>query len=182
MSGVPLSLVVAVDRDWGIGRAGTIPWRVPADVRHFKRLTKRVPTAGAQNAVLMGRKTWDSIPQKYRPLAERLNIVLTRNPQIQLPEGVIRADGFDDALERIGRRANGGRVFVIGGGRVYEQALAHPDCRDIFITHLDRAFDCDTRFPRIGSDYSLIATLTQGTSGGIAYRIEHWRRHARTAS
>ena len=72
-------LVVAATRKLGIGKAGTMPWKLPGDMAYFKELTSKTADAGKQNAVIMGRKTWESIPPKFRPLPNRVNVVLTRN-------------------------------------------------------------------------------------------------------
>ncbi|HEY9713021.1 MAG TPA: dihydrofolate reductase, partial [Chroococcales cyanobacterium] len=83
-----LDLVVAVDLNRGIGRANGLPWRLPKDMKRFRNLTTASTDPHLQNAVIMGRKTWDSIPEKFRPLEGRINIVLTRSRDLQLPEGV----------------------------------------------------------------------------------------------
>jgi hypothetical protein len=87
----PIIAIVACTRDGGIGKEGTLPWKLPGDMAYFKRVTldtEDVP--GARNAVIMGRKTWESIPNSFRPLPGRLNVVLSRNPKsINLPDGVV---------------------------------------------------------------------------------------------
>ena len=72
-------LVVAATRKLGIGKSGTMPWKLPGDMAYFKELTSKTAESGKQNAVIMGRKTWESIPPKFRPLPNRVNVVLTRN-------------------------------------------------------------------------------------------------------
>ena len=89
-------LVVACTRQWGIGKAGTMPWKLKLDVAYFKALTTRTADPQKQNAVIMGRKTWESIPTKFRPLAGRINVVLSRAPL------------FAGNLENCGHHANGG--------------------------------------------------------------------------
>ena len=71
-------LVVAATRKLGIGKAGSMPWKLPGDMAYFKELTSKTADSGKQNAVVMGRKTWESIPSKFRPLPGRINVVLTR--------------------------------------------------------------------------------------------------------
>eukprot|EP01043_Picozoa_sp_COSAG02_P013258 COSAG02_NODE_527_length_20704_cov_120.745462_10_plen_104_part_00 len=78
---VPLSVIVAASRgSWGIGKDGGIPWQLPGDMAHFRKVTLETVDPERQNAVVMGRRTWESIPPKFRPLAGRINIVLTRTP------------------------------------------------------------------------------------------------------
>ena len=86
---IPFSLIVAMDSQNGIGKNGQLPWHLPADLKHFKEITCTVRDPKKQNVVLMGRKTWDSIPEKFRPLPGRINVVLTRHPDLKFPLGVL---------------------------------------------------------------------------------------------
>jgi dihydrofolate reductase len=123
----PLSLIVACTSEGGIGNGGELPWRIPGDMAYFKRITTDPEPAGAGgrlNAVVMGRKTWESIPSKFRPLPNRINVVLSRNPAaLDLPAGVLRAASIEDALAAVDNRADIDQCFVIGGAEVYKQAL-----------------------------------------------------------
>lgn len=174
-SGAGLALVVAVDSESGIGKDGTIPWRVPADMRHFKNLTRTTQRPDGRNAVIMGRATWASIPARFRPLAGRVNIVLSRQSSLDLPAGVLLAGDFPDAITKA-LAAGVERIFVIGGAQVYRRALARDDCCDIFLTTLDRSFACDTHLPPVPGDFALAEQLGRGESGGVGYRIERWHR------
>lgn len=150
------SLVAAVDKNFGLGKNNTLVWRLPSDLKHFSEITTTVKNPASMNAVIMGRKTWESLPEKHRPLKNRLNVVLSRE-NLKLPEGVILASSLDDALEKIGHfapGAGGGKpsienIFVIGGGKVYQEAINHPACERIYLTQIDSTFDCDTFFPKI---------------------------------
>lgn len=85
----PLSVVVAATNKWGIGINGDLPFRISADLKHFKKITCESVGEGKQNAVIMGRKTWESIPAKFRPLPDRVNVVLSSTlKQEDMPEGV----------------------------------------------------------------------------------------------
>ena len=130
-----LFLIAAVARDGAIGRAGTMPWHLPQDLAHFKRMTLGCP-------VVMGRKTWESLPPRFRPLPGRRNVVVTRNTAWQA-DGAEAAPSLDAALERLRREE---RVFVIGGGELYAQALPHAD--GLVLTEVDIDVpDADTHFP-----------------------------------
>jgi dihydrofolate reductase len=122
-------LIVAAAANGVIGRAGTIPWRLSDDLRRFKALT-------LGHTVVMGRKTWDSLPKK--PLPGRRNIVVTRNPDWQ-GDGAERACSVEEALV-----AGGDTVFVIGGEKIYADALVH--ATHIELTEVHRDFDGDARF------------------------------------
>ena len=119
-----ISLVAAVARDGVIGRDGGIPWRLPGDVRHFKSLT-------TGHAVVMGRRTWESLPDRFRPLPDRRNVVVTRNETWQA-EGAERAGSSEEALALL---ADEEHVFVIGGAQIYAAALPHAD--ELVLTEID---------------------------------------------
>lgn len=125
-----LSLIVAMDRGHLIGRDGDLPWRLPNDLKHFKRLT-------LGKTVLMGRKTWDSLG---RPLPERQNWVLTRDVTFA-PEGARVFHDLDAALAAHGA----GELMVIGGAELYRQTL--PRASRLYITEVDARLDGDTHFP-----------------------------------
>ena len=129
-----LGLIAAVGRNGAIGKDGQMPWELKADLAHFRRTTMGCP-------VVMGRRTWDSLPPRFRPLPGRRNIVVTRNPGWQA-EGAEAAGSLDAALARL---ADAPRVFVIGGGELYAQALPRADL--LVLTEIDADFDADTFFP-----------------------------------
>lgn len=115
------------------------PWKLPGDMKHFQKITMATPATAAedaQNAVVMGRKTWESIPAKFRPLKGRINVVLTRSAannsndddgetkKLSFPEGVIVASSLQDAMAQLETTTKTvGEVFVIGGSQIYEQAV-----------------------------------------------------------
>lgn len=135
---VPLVLIAAVARNGVIGRDGALPWRLPADMAHFRTLTQGCP-------VIMGRRTWDSLPARFRPLPGRTNIVVTRDPRWQA-DGANVVASLDAALT-LGRRAarQGQRIFVIGGAQLYRQALPLADQLELTELHADA--DGDVHFP-----------------------------------
>lgn len=130
-----ISIIAAVAENGIIGRDGRLPWRVPADIRHFKDLTLGKP-------VVMGRKTWESLKG---PLPDRLNIVITRNDAFQV-DGVRRAPRFEDALRLAAAEAGPeGEIMIIGGSGVYRLAL--PYANRLYISEIHGQIDGDTRFP-----------------------------------
>ena len=145
-------IVVATDLNRGIGRNGTLPWRLPGDLKRFRELTTSVQSPAHQNAVIMGRKTWESLPAKFRPLPGRINVVLTKQHGYQLPADVLNAESLDDALTAL-RVFPIENCFVIGGGQIYAEAVKHPACKLIQLTQLQSEFDCDTFFPEYANDF-----------------------------
>ena len=130
-----LALIAAVARNGAIGKAGGLVWREPEDQKHFRRVTMGCP-------VIMGRKTWDSLPARFRPLPGRRNVVITRNPTWQA-EGAEAVASLAAALALL---ADAPKVFAIGGAEVY--ALALPQADQLVLTEIDADLDGDTFFPR----------------------------------
>ena len=144
--------IVAVDDQLGIGKEGKLPWRLSTDLKRFKQITATTEDPSKKNAVIMGRRTWESLPDQYRPLPGRINIVLSRNEQLSLPPGVLKAKNLQDALEIIAQPSlirQIEKVFVIGGAQVFQEALLSPQCRKIYLTKIKGVFDCDVFFPEM---------------------------------
>lgn len=160
----PFSIVVAVDAQLGIGKTGALPWRLKEDMKHFKELT----TGDGNNMVVMGRKTWESIPEKFRPLPNRINVVVSRTMQAG-PGDFSVARSLDDALGYLS-----GRTFVIGGGEIYKEAIGHPACAELWITRVGASFDCDVTFPRYEDRFRLESVAGRFTENGVECSIEHW--------
>ena len=168
-------VIVACDLDNGIGIKGDLPWHLPGDLRHFVDTTKNAPE-GKRNAVIMGRATWDSLPVSYRPLVRRFNVVLTRNPALEVPPGVAVVGSFDEALAL--DPGDLATRFVVGGGKVYELAVAHPQCRWIYLTRVLERFDCDAFFPQLDDSWERAELMSEGEHDGVGYRIERWARRS----
>ena len=134
-----LALVAAIARGGVIGRDGGLPWRLPGDLARFRELTMG-------HAVVMGRRTWESLPERFRPLPGRRNVVVTRNPS-WTAEGVDRAGSLGAAL---GLLTGDEHVFVIGGGSIFAEALPLAD--ELVLTEIDLDVDGDTFFPEWDRD------------------------------
>ncbi len=128
-----MEIVVAVTKNNVIGQDGDMPWHLPADLAHFKKLT-------TDHVIVMGRRTWESIG---RPLPNRVNIVITRQANYEA-EGATVVHSLKEAESVAGDR----RVFVIGGGEIYREAMPHCEC--LHITRIDTTLAGDTSFPHIG--------------------------------
>lgn len=172
---VAFECVVAADRTRGIGKNNDLPWpKLPSDLQHFKRITSTA-AEGLRNAVIMGRRTWDSVNQ--RALPRRLNIVVSRGAQT-LPDGVLAATSLDDALVIAGQAPGIARTFLVGGGALYAIGFAHPRCAGIYYTRIDGDFGCDTHIPAIEPTFAIDPAWPPQPhhESGIDYVIEHWRR------
>lgn len=169
--------VVAADRQGGIGRGGDLPWpKLKDDLRFLRDKTGAAP-AGKQNAVIMGRKTWESVPARFRPLPGRVNVVISRQ-ELALGDDALAARSLDEALARARARADVDGLFVIGGAEIFRQAFVHPRCRDVYLTRIEATYACDAFIPAL-DDYDLAETLESHHDAGVDFRMERWRRKPR---
>jgi dihydrofolate reductase len=173
-SKTPLTLIVAATPTNGIGKNGALPWpMLKKEMAYFARVTKRVPTSTStssnvsnaegeqtkslpRNAVIMGRKTWDSIPPKFRPLKDRTNIVISSQERSALngvTDDVIVSSSILNGLSELeaavqgGRAPALGRAYVIGGARIYDAAMELEQTKHVLLTRVAREYECDTFFP-----------------------------------
>jgi dihydrofolate reductase len=158
-----LSLIAAIARNGVIGIDNHLPWHLPADLKHFKTLT-------TGNTVIMGRKTWESLPNKFRPLPGRRNIVVTRN-------AAYRAEGADVAasLPAAVALAASGEAFVIGGAELYDAALPLAD--RLCLTEIDKEYAGDTHFPAIDpARWREASRDTHRDESGLGYAFVTYER------
>ena len=167
----PFSIVVAADEAGGIGKNGQLPWRLAGDMAYFKKLTIEPPDPGRRNAIIMGRKTWDSIPARFRPLSGRITVVISRNASLSLPESVIRAESFDGALAAIDAIADVGHTFVIGGGEIFRQAIGRPELQSVYLTRVYATLDCDTFFPPVPARLTPMSRSDVQCEGPFTYEF-----------
>ena len=151
-----LGLIYAQSRNGVIGQGGVLPWHLPEDLAHFKRTTLGAP-------VLMGRRTWESLPPRFRPLPGRRNIVITRDPHWQAP-GAERAGTLEEALA-LGAGAE--TVWVTGGAEIFRLAL--PRAHVAVVTEIDADFEGDTHAPELGPAWREIARERHVSANGLAY-------------
>lgn len=148
-----------------IGKDGTMPWHLPEDMAHFKQLTHGCP-------VIMGRKTWDSLPPRFRPLPGRTNIVITRQPEWN-EIGAQRASSVRDALQ-IAEQSNATTVWVIGGAQIYAQAL--PLAQRVEVTEIAQDFDGDAHAPELGPEWVETAREAHTSTNGLAFAFVRYER------
>lgn len=134
-----MNLIVAVDKNWAIGKNNRLMWSIPADMKFFRETTRG-------NVVIMGRKTLESFPQG-QPLKNRVNIVITRNPGYKV-KGAVVVHSVEEAVEEA--RKYEGEIYVIGGESIYREMLSL--CDTAFVTKIDHAYDADTYFPNLDQD------------------------------
>lgn len=169
-------IVVAADSDDGIGRESELPWHLPGDLAFLKRVTTAVSEPNLRNAVVMGRKTFETIPPRFRPLNKRLNVVVTRNLAYDVPDGAVRASSVEEALARVAADASVERTFVLGGGEIYRVAIELPSCRRVLLTRVEGSFGCDTFFPEIPPAFELVLESPRHEENGVGYTFQTWER------
>ncbi|MGB1102929.1 MAG: dihydrofolate reductase [Crocinitomicaceae bacterium] len=136
-----VKLIVAKGKNNVIGKDNDLIWHLPADMRFFTQSTKG-------HIVVMGRKNWDSIPLKYRPLSDRINAVVTRNKDFN-HEDCIVFHSIEEAIEFYRKDASSSKkdLFIIGGGQIYDYSIKNNLIDEMLITYIDAAFEGDTFFP-----------------------------------
>ncbi|WP_323959156.1 dihydrofolate reductase [Arthrobacter sp. JZ12] len=171
--GKPLiGMIWAQTVDGVIGRDGQMPWHLPEDLAHFRRTTQGHP-------VIMGRRTWESFPEKYRPLPGRTNIVVTRqHPAPSAFEGAVVVHSLDEALAEARRSEGADEIWIIGGGQIYAEAA--PQANAAVVTVIDVSVEGDTFAPGLGNSWKLSGVApAEGWStseSGTRYRIGLWTR------
>jgi len=158
-----LGLIYARARNGVIGRDNAMPWHLPEDLAHFKATTLGCP-------VIMGRKTWDSLPPRFRPLPGRRNIVVTRQADWNA-QGAERAGSLEQALASC---ADSPRVWVTGGAELYRLALPHADV--VEVTVIDQDFEGDAYAPELGAEWHESARASHVSANGLPYSFLTYRK------
>lgn len=162
-----LHLILARAANGVIGANGKLPWHLPEDMAHFKRTTLGSP-------MIMGRKTWDSLPPKFRPLPGRLNIVVTRQPDWQAA-GAAVAPSLPEAMRLC---PPDGDAWIIGGAELYAQAL--PLASMAVVTEIDADFEGDVFAPQFGADWIEIERNNQVSTTGLSFSFVTYCKQRKT--
>jgi dihydrofolate reductase len=165
-----ISLIVAMDTQRGIGKNNDLMWHLPADMQFFKNTTKG-------HIVAMGRKNYDSIPEKFRPLPDRINVVLTRNTDFSAPNCLIFHD-LNDCLNHF-KTETEKTLFIIGGGEIYKLALAFDVVDEMYITRVNGVFEADTFFPTMEENKwqkSVIFEQEINDKHSFSFVVEHYTK------
>lgn len=172
------SAIAAIDESRGLGIKGDLPWHLPGDLRHFADTTTKTRDTEKQNAVIMGRVTCETIPDKYWPLPGRRNIVITRNPNFSKKGAEIFTD-LTSALLAAEDEAT--TIYVVGGGQIYSLAIELDACKELILTRIHRDFGCDAFFPAYNDRFSMVEEIDTGEHKGLRYVIERWQRNSSSA-
>ena len=152
------SIIVAIDRNNGIGVSGKMPWNLPADLKYFQEVTTKVTDPSKKNIVVMGRKTWESLPLQKQPLTKRINIILSRNKNYHI------SDKHDTSVcyswEELKEKLDSDKfirsyekIFIVGGYQIYLQALEQKKIQNLYVTHIQNTYQVDVTFPSFENLY-----------------------------
>lgn len=180
------NIIAAMDRNNGIGYKNKLPWKLIHDMQCFKEKTTRTEDVHRINAVIMGRKTYDSFPETSKPLPGRINVIISRQTVFaggavdDLDKGLIVCRSLSSALARL----NEGdlkeiieSVWVIGGQQIYESAIRMPNLNTMHLTIIDKDYNCDTFFPEFKKDFEQInKPLGPFEENNTVYRIYTYKR------
>lgn len=151
--GKPVKMILAATEEGGIGLNGSIPWKLPEDKRFFAHVTTRTADPAKKNGVIMGHKTWKSLPPQHRPLKDRVNIVLSHNYGLTFPF----ITSMEEALKILNAFTEVESIFLIGGSNIYNQALVSGLCDEIYLTEIMEDIDCDTFALKVPEGYERVA-------------------------
>lgn len=173
MEKTPVYIIVATDKKGGIGLRGQMPWNLPEDMQHFTKTTTETRDKKKQNMVIMGQNTWESLPEKYRPLPDRKNIVLSFNQEYIAPGAIVRTS-FEEAFKEADEKTE--KIFIMGGASVYKFAIETLELDGIYLTQIDHAYKCDTFFPKIPTKYKKKVIGKTKSADGIKLTFLFYKR------
>ena len=154
-----ISIIVAHSKNMVIGKGNDLIWKIPNDQARFKNLTMGHP-------VIMGRKTWESIPEKFRPLSGRTNFIITRDSSYSAP-GATVTTSIENALASAQQALGNEEIFVVGGGEIYKAALPFTD--RLYITMVDKEVEGDVFFPEYSNKFTKKISEESGEFEGLKY-------------
>jgi dihydrofolate reductase len=163
-----INLIWAEGHNRVIGLNGVMPWHLPEDLAHFKRVTLGHP-------VIMGRKTWESLPVRFRPLPGRMNIVISRSPDFLTSQATSALQAALSLEAALTMASEHDEVWIIGGAQIYAQAL--PLASKVVVTKIDAAFEGDAFAPDLSNEWHKITHDEHISASGLPYAFATYRRH-----
>lgn len=162
-------VIAAVDQINGLAKDGGIPWHYPSDMKFFKQITSETLDPEMHNMVIMGRKTWASLPDTFQPLPGRENVVLSSQKNLHLL-GATVVDTLEHVLYREYETVE--KIFVIGGAQVYEAVIQLSDIDGIYLTRIQKNWGCDLFFPEIPKEFTKQIHIKDVEENGD--KLEFW--------
>ncbi|XP_014291348.1 dihydrofolate reductase [Halyomorpha halys] len=164
-------LIAACDENMGIGLKGDLPWKLDKEFEYYTRITTDTKDPTKQNAVVMGRKSWESVPLKDGPLPGRLNVVISTTIKDSGNPDVPVFKSLDDAMKALTTKPLSDKIediWIVGGGALYKEAMDSPMCDGIYLTRINAKYECDAFYPEIPSDYEEVHGIE-----GVPEELQH---------
>lgn len=170
------SIILAIDSKNGIGKSNNLPWYIPNDLKHFRNITTYTKWCYQKNVVIMGRKTWDSIPNIYKPLNNRINIIIS-NTITNNNNNYFVVKSLDRAFELTKDFHDVYKIFIIGGKSLYTETFNNPYCQEIYLTRVFFDFNCNTIIDNFNLDnFDLIESSDKLQNNNYFYQFETYKR------
>jgi len=164
------NMILAVDDKNWLWKNNDLAWRISEDLKYFKKKT----TSWDENVVIMWRKTWESIPEKYRPLPNRVNCVLTRGIwKYKNTDSIKYFNDFDKCLDSF---KNNESVFLMWWATLYNKYLSHENLNEVYLTKVKWDFDCDVFFDGVPDDFELISDSGELEENNMKYNFLIYKR------
>ena len=175
------SIILATDSKNWIWKNNSLAWDLKGDLKYFKEITSKTSDLSKYNAIIMGRKTWESIPSKFRPLPDRINCILSRNLKYEdinskIDNFVLHFNDFDHCLEELSKKENVENIFLIWWGSLYNQFINHPNLEKIYITKVNWDFSCDTFFDWVPNNFVVEKYSEEFEENWIKYSFWEYKR------
>lgn len=164
-------IIACIDLNRGLGFENKLPWSIPKELEYFYATTTSTKENNKMNSVIMGRTTSESIPDKYFPLKERNNIVITRDNN-WVKKGVKSYSSLEEAINSNTEDIE--NIFIIGGSKVYNKAISMDNCSELLLTTINKIYECDTFFPEYKNKFELIKVIDSYEHKGIKLSFEQW--------
>ncbi len=172
------SIILATDDQNGIGKNWNLAWNLSSDLKYFKKITTQTTSENKKNVVIMWRKTWESIPEKFRPLPLRINCILSRNnnSKIDLEKNILWSNSLENCLEELKNIPNIENIFIIWWAKLYNDSLKNPNLNKIYLTKVSWNFNCDVFFNWIPDNFKLENKSETQEEKWIKFYFEIWKR------
>lgn len=170
------SIILATDEKNWIGKKWNLAWNLSSDLKYFKKITTQITDKNKKNAVIMWRKTWESIPKRFRPLPWRTNCVLSRTTSENLEKNILWFTSLKNCLEELKNNKNIENIFIIWWAKLYNDSLINSNLEKIFITKVSWSFDCDVFFDWVPEVFKLESKSETQEEKDIKFSFEIWKR------
>ncbi len=176
-----LSIILAVDSYFWIWKNNKLPWNISSDMKYFKEITSKTKDLAKHNAVIMWRKTWESIPSKFRPLKNRINCILSKSLKVEsinskIDDFILYFNSLESCINEIKNKENLENVFVIWWAKLYNQVINSPLLERIYLTRVFWNFHCDVFFEKIPNDFEIQSVSELKEENWIRFNFQVWEK------